>query len=109
MQSAQPSLFTRNDTIFGVCQGLGEDFGFNPRYLRVGFALMLFWNPAAAIGAYLGTGLVVMLARWLYPTPSSSASHQLDAGEAASMQPPAEHAASGDEVDERWIALAAAA
>lgn len=70
MQSAQPSLFTREDTIFGACEGIGEDFGFNPQYLRAGLAAMLFWSPVAALATYAAIALAVFIARWLYPAAS---------------------------------------
>ena len=35
MESARTNLFTRNDTLLGICEGIGEDFGFNANYLRV--------------------------------------------------------------------------
>ena len=73
MQNAQPSLFTRSDTILGACEGIGEDFGFNAQILRVALAAMLFWSPAAAFGAYAAIALAVLLARTLYPTPAPSA------------------------------------
>jgi phage shock protein C len=70
MQSAQPSLFARNDTLFGVCEGLGEDFGFNPLFLRIGLAVGLLWNPIFVIGGYAAAGVAVALSRWLVPNPA---------------------------------------
>lgn len=69
MQASQPSLFARDHTILGVCEGLGEDFGFNPVYLRIAFALPLLVNPVAVIGAYLGAGAIVFVSRLLSPNP----------------------------------------
>ena len=69
MQSSQPSLIARDDTFFGVCAGLGEDFGFSPVYLRIAFAAFLFFNPPAAIGTYFAAGIVVLVSRWLAPNP----------------------------------------
>ena len=69
MQTAQPSLFTRSDTIFGACEGIGEDFGFNAQYLRVALGGMMFWNPVAALGIYAALGLTVFVSRTLFPTP----------------------------------------
>ena len=79
MENAQPSLLTRDDTFFGVCQGLGEDLGFSPQYLRIVLALLLFWNPLAALGAYAAGGLVVLLTRTLAPEPSRAAAAGPDA------------------------------
>ena len=69
MESAHSSVFARDDTLFGVSAALGEDFGFNPQFLRMLFALGLFWNPAAAVVAYAGFGVLVAVARWLVPEP----------------------------------------
>jgi phage shock protein PspC (stress-responsive transcriptional regulator) len=69
MQSVQqrPSLFTRDDTFLGVCEGLGEDFGFHPNLLRVTLAFLCFFYPAAVIASYLGLGLLVAATRWVAP------------------------------------------
>jgi phage shock protein C len=70
MQTAtQPSLIARDHTLLGICEGLGEDFGFNPLYLRVTFAVGLLWNPLAMIGAYAALGAVVLVSRLLAPNP----------------------------------------
>ncbi|HMG46429.1 MAG TPA: PspC domain-containing protein [Allosphingosinicella sp.] len=71
MQTAatQPSLFMRDHTILGVCEGLGEDFGFNPVYLRVVLAAGVIWNPLAVLGVYAALGVVVMLSRLVFPNP----------------------------------------
>jgi phage shock protein C len=67
MQDRQPNLFTREDTMFGVCQGLGEDLGLNPLWLRLALTGFLFLNPVAAIGTYLAAGAIVFGSRWLFP------------------------------------------
>ena len=63
----QPALPLRSHTILGVCEGIGEDFGFNPTLLRVPFAAIVLWSPMMAVGAYLGLGLVVLASRLLFP------------------------------------------
>ena len=83
MENAQPSLLARDDTFFGVCQGLGEDLGFSPQYLRIALALLLFWNPLAAVGAYAAGGLVVLLTRTLAPVPRRAAEEPAEAEAAA--------------------------
>ena len=60
---------TREDTLFGVCEALGEDFRFNPLLLRVAFGAGLFLNPMLAIGGYAAAGVVVGLSRLLSPNP----------------------------------------
>lgn len=59
----------RDHTILGVCEGIGEDFGFNPVWLRVPLATSVLLNPFAAIGAYMALGLVVLVSRLLFPKP----------------------------------------
>jgi phage shock protein PspC (stress-responsive transcriptional regulator) len=67
MTASQPNLFTREDTIFGVCEGIGQDFGFNAQYLRVALAGLVFWNPPAALGIYAALGAAVLVSRKLFP------------------------------------------
>ena len=69
MQSEQGNLFTRDDTFFGVCEGLGQDFGIHPNFLRVALAGALFWNPPMAGAAYVAAGVVVLVSRLLVPEP----------------------------------------
>lgn len=57
----------RDDTILGVCEAIGEDFGFNANILRVPLAALVLWNPFAAIGIYLALGAVVLASRLLFP------------------------------------------
>jgi phage shock protein C len=73
MQDRQPNLFTREDTMFGVCEGLGEDLGINPLWLRLALTGFLFLQPAAAIGTYLAAGAIVFGSRWLFPNARAAA------------------------------------
>jgi phage shock protein C len=66
------NLLTRDDTFFGVCQGLGEDLGFSPQILRAALAVGLFLSPLAVIGLYAALGLVVAGARRAYPVPRAA-------------------------------------
>src|SRR3954465_14688311 len=61
------NLLLRDDTMLGVCQGLGEDFGFNPNWLRIAFAATLLVNPVAVVGTYLALGLLVATSHLLVP------------------------------------------
>ena len=65
----QPSLIARDDTILGICEALGEDFGFNPLWLRVAFAVTLLINPVAVVATYFACGAVVLLTRMIAPNP----------------------------------------
>jgi phage shock protein C len=64
---ANTNIAFRNDTILGVCQAIGQDFGINPTWLRVAFCAPVFWNPALVIGAYLALGVVVAATRYAFP------------------------------------------
>ena len=67
VQENQVALPLRSHTILGVCEAIGEDFGFNPVLLRVPFAASVLWSPMWAIIAYLGAGAVVLASRLLFP------------------------------------------
>lgn len=70
MASAR-SIVARDDTLLGICHAIGEDFGFNPLYLRILFAAILFWSPIGAFGGYVALGAVVAFSRWVAPDPSA--------------------------------------
>lgn len=65
------ALPLRSHTILGVCEAIGEDFGFNPVFLRVPFAASVLWNPLIAIAAYFALGAVVLLSRMVAPNPKT--------------------------------------
>ena len=66
-QENQVALPLRSHTIFGVCEAIGEDFGFNPVLLRVPFAATVLYSPLLAIGGYFALGAVVLASRLLFP------------------------------------------
>ena len=66
-QENQVALPLRNHTILGVCEGIGEDFGFNPIFLRIPLAAMVIVNPLWAFGAYFALGAIVLVSRLLFP------------------------------------------
>ena len=67
MSNASTNLVLRNDTILGVCEAVGQDFGFNPNWLRIAFCAPIYWNPALVLGVYLGLGVLVALTRFAAP------------------------------------------
>ena len=76
--TAQPAydltpLPLRGDTMLGVCEALGQDFGFHPNWLRLAFAAPVLWNPWIAFGIYLGLGAVVGLSRLIAPQQRTAA------------------------------------
>ena len=67
MASSSP-LF-RDDTLFGVCQALGEDFGFNPNIPRAMLGTGLLFAPVTTLIVYAVAAIVVGIARWFFPDP----------------------------------------
>ena len=67
-QVNQVALPLRSHTILGVCEAIGEDFGFNPVLLRIPFAASVIYSPTMAIAAYFALGLVVLASRLLFPS-----------------------------------------
>jgi phage shock protein C len=63
----------RSDTILGVCEGLGQDFGFNPIFLRIPFGALLLWNPVVVLSVYFGLGGLVAATRWFFPVSERGA------------------------------------
>ena len=61
------SLPWRNDTLLGVCEGLGRDLGIHPNLLRIAFACTFYFSPFAVIATYLTLGLIVAASRWAFP------------------------------------------
>jgi phage shock protein PspC (stress-responsive transcriptional regulator) len=58
----------RNDTLLGVCEGLGQDLGFNPDFLRVPLAAGIIFAPFLMVGIYLALGVLVFVSRTFFPT-----------------------------------------
>lgn len=73
MQTAAENRYTalplRDHTILGVCEAIGEDFGFNPTYLRVPLAACVLVSLKYAVIAYFALGVVVLASRLLFPQP----------------------------------------
>jgi phage shock protein C len=69
MNASQGNLFTRDDTFFGVCEGLGQDLRINPNLIRVAFAVGVYLNPVAAVAVYFGLGILVLATRMLVREP----------------------------------------
>ncbi|NUT00673.1 MAG: hypothetical protein HOP96_06835 [Sphingomonas sp.] len=59
------------DSLFGICQTVGDALGFNPFFLRVGLIGLLFFSPALMIGAYVGLGMVVGGSHLMFPKPGT--------------------------------------
>lgn len=75
-QENQVALPLRSHTILGVCEALGEDFRFNPLFVRLPLAASVLYSPLWAMGIYLALGVVVLASRLLFP---ASKNQQLQA------------------------------
>lgn len=58
------------DNLFGVCNALGEDFGFNPLWLRLALAVAFLFAPVGVAVGYFAIGGAVLAARWMFPDPN---------------------------------------
>lgn len=67
MMQSKGNLLMRDDTFFGVCEGLGEDLRVPSNLFRAGFAISLFFSPAGAVIAYFGLGVLVLVSRLAFP------------------------------------------
>ena len=94
--AAQPgNLILRNDTILGVCEAIGQDFGFNPNFLRIPLAGGVLISPLAAFGIYFALGLAVLASRLLFPAP-----RRLAAAAPQSAASPTAHSADNQTAEE---------
>jgi len=71
IQMIRSSPLAREDTLLGVCQAVGEEFGFNPLWLRIAFGVALLLSPAVVVAAYLVLGLATVIARLAFPSPAA--------------------------------------
>lgn len=101
MQTFQPSIFARHDTLLGICQALGEDLRVDPIWFRAALAVLVFFSLGAAVAVYLGIGVIVLGSRLLYRAPRKP----MPAVEAA----PADAEPQADDNDYQPVPLAAAA
>ena len=99
MTDSLATLVGRTDTFLGVCQAVGDDFGFNPNWLRVSLALPLLFNPVMSLAAYGALALAVIVSRLLVPATPRGCKAAL----AAAM--PYDRSAPANDADE--LALAA--
>ena len=87
MDNDTTNLFRRRDTF---CEAVGQDFGFNPLWLRLALIAPLFFFPVQTIAAYFGLGLIVLASRLLFPAPAAAGQSALTAVESGAR--PAEKA-----------------
>ena len=85
-QENNVALPLRSHTILGVCEAIGEDFGFNPIFLRIPFAASVLWSPTWAIGAYFALGLLVLASRLLFPKAKPLSFEHVDTANPAEFE-----------------------
>ena len=73
MANENQNIFSRQDTFFGICEAVGQDFGFNPLYLRLAFIAPLFFFPVQTFAAYFALGFIVLASRLLFPNKAAAA------------------------------------
>lgn len=54
---------TSKDNLLGICNALGEDFGFNPLWLRLALGAAFVLQPVAIVTLYLALGAAVLISR----------------------------------------------
>lgn len=86
-QDNQVALPLRSHTILGVCEAIGEDFGFNPTFLRVPFAASVLYSPMWAIIAYFAVGALVLTSRLLFPKAKVAAVEAVPVEASAAEEP----------------------
>ena len=74
IEQAYTPLPLRAHTILGICEAIGEDFGFNPAFLRIPLAASVIVSPLWAFGTYFALGAIVLVSRLLFPQAKASAS-----------------------------------
>jgi phage shock protein C len=70
MTATDTSIDQPKDNLFGVCNALGEDFGFNPLWLRLALAVAFLAAPVAVTIGYFAVGGAVLASRFLFPDPN---------------------------------------
>lgn len=71
MQDMRSNTFWRHDTILGICEAIGQDFGFNANWLRLALSVALLFSPVATLSTYVGLGVLVLVSRLIFPMRSA--------------------------------------
>ena len=90
MTTPRTNLFTRPDTVFGVCEAIGEDFGFHANFLRMALGVSVQINPIYTLAAYGGLGVAVIVSRWIMPNRTAAPASAEPVPATASNDDPAE-------------------
>jgi phage shock protein C len=66
------STTATKDNLLGVCNAIGEDFGFNPLWLRLPLAATIMVSPMWTLIAYAAMGLAVAVSRIFVRSPRAA-------------------------------------
>jgi phage shock protein C len=59
------------DNLLGICHAIGEDFGFNPIFLRIPLAVGIIFSAKWTLIAYAAMGVAVLASRLLVRKPKA--------------------------------------
>jgi len=59
------------DNLLGICHAIGEDFGFNPIFLRIPLAVAIIFSAKWTLIAYAAMGVAVLASRLLIRKPKA--------------------------------------
>lgn len=59
------------DNLLGICHAIGEDFGFNPNFLRIPLAVGIIFSAQWTLIAYATMGVAVLASRLLIRKPKA--------------------------------------
>jgi phage shock protein PspC (stress-responsive transcriptional regulator) len=59
------TVHSAQDNLLGICHAIGEDFGFNPFWLRLPLAVGIIARPEIVLCVYVALGLAVLASRLL--------------------------------------------
>lgn len=60
------------DNLLGICHAIGEDFGFNPIFLRIPLAVGIIFSAQWTLIAYAAMGVMVLASRLLIRKPKAA-------------------------------------
>ena len=85
----QPEAPARKDNLLGICHAIGEDFGFNPIFLRIPLAAAIIVSAKWTLIAYAAMGIAVLASRLLIRKPKAAKSlpHVVEAAALRQEQP----------------------
>lgn len=67
MAPTNRNTFMRSDTLFGICEAIGQDFNINPLWIRLAIVPAIFFAPVLTLGVYLAAGVAVLASRLMFP------------------------------------------